>query len=945
MRGLRLLLLLAGLALALPPAVEGKSQIRDRGIDYLVFETDHFEVFFTSRTVEGRVRTAAAWAEAQYARLRDAFAFDPVEVRGQKIPLFLYRSLHEFHQWPVGDVEGALGVTHFFQDRVGLPLLASPSFTKEVLDHELMHAFQVARYIPDARVGWSLIKMGIDLPFWFVEGGADHQAIRWNATYEMFLREGFLSDQIRRMSHLAGTAHLNPHEVVLRYKQGALFLTFLQERYGPESIRRLFHIYAGVHIADEALLESFGKSLGELDAEFRTWALTRYRAQARARATLAEAGRLLTHPAGTYWTWHRESAVSPDGNRVAFLHDPRQRLRLSVLSRDAPGAAGTGAAGTGAVRTLAKFPNRLRRMEGPTPSSGSRHEEGRALAWSPDGAMIAFLAEWRNDTGLILLDAQDGGVRRRVALPFDEAFSPAWTPDGRSIVLAGMTAGATDLHLLDLASGRWTRLTDDPHHDNAPAVRPDGKAVAYVSERAGQRDLFLLSLEDGTTTRLTRTASEELSPAWMPDGGSIVYTCDADGGIHDLWIHDVANGRRAPVTRVRGGAFTPCPIEGGARLVFAGYEASQYQVCETEIPGDLTWQDLPQDAPEETSEPVWDDGAAAPYATDWHLDSIFPLGPSVLVSFSDRTGRHTVAPFAAASSDLAGSSYAQGGVEYRNTTMTDTWAASAGAWHEARPSQAARDAGRTWTNRRVAFADVGVSRPLTPYLEGSLGLFAAEVTERSSVSRGARDRETQTAWVAALGQGYVTGHTLTPTEGDALFARAMSFTEDLGGDRDEFRTDLVGSKIVSLPWREDHHLAGLAAWTRVRGHDVPDDRLVLGGLPWDGPRGFNGAVAGTDRLSTRLEYGFPYWREINWDPEMYGLYLKDLRGNVFWDTGGIGKRVNTWDDILDHQSAGTTLQMDQFLFQKFPARLELRVVRRISEHDGWNLEFGVGAGF
>lgn len=930
-----LLLLLAVLALAPPPPVEGKVQIRDRGIDYQVFETDHFEVFFTSLSVEGRVRTTAAWAEAQYARLRDAFAFDPVTVRGQKIPLFLYRSLHEFHQWPVGDVEGALGVTHFYQDRVALPLLASPAFTKEVLDHELMHAFQVARYIPDARVGWNLIKMGLDLPFWFVEGGADHQAIRWNATYEMFLREAFLSDQVRRMSHLEGAAHLNPHEVVLRYKQGALFLTFLQEQYGPGKIRQLFHVYAGVHTADEALEGSVGKNLDTLDVEFRTWARARYGAQARGRATLAEAGRLLTHPRGAYWTWHREPAVSPDGSRVAFLHDPRQRWRLSIVSREHPEE----------VRTLAKFPNRLRRMEEPTPSSASRHEEGRALAWSPDGKTIAFLAEWRNDTVLILLDAQDGRVRRRITLPFDEAFSPAWTPDGRSIVLSGMRAGVTDLHLLDLATERWSQLTDDPYHDNAPAVRLDGRAIAYVSERAGQRDLFLLSLEDGTTTRLTRTASEELAPAWMPDGRTLAYASDADGGIHDLWIHDTMAGRRAPVTRVRGGAFTPCPVEGGARLVFAGYESSQFQVCEAAVPGDPAWRELPEDAPEETPEPSSSGAAAAPYATGWHLDSIFPLGPAAFISFSDRTGRHTVAPFGAASSDMAGASYAQGGVEYRNTATSNTWVASAGASYEARTSQTARESGRSWTNRRLTFVDAGVSRGLTPFLEASLGLFAADVAERSSITRSARDRETQTAWVAALGQGYVAGHTLTPTGGDALFARAMTFTEALGGDRDEARTDLVGSKVVSLPWREDHHLAGRAAWTHVRGHDVPDDRLDLGGLPWDGPRGFNGAYSGTDRLSTSLEYGFPYWREINWDPGLFGFFLKDLRGNLFWDTGGIGERVNTWDDFTEHQSVGTTLQIDAFLLQKFPSRLELRVVRRTSEHDGWNLEFGVGAGF
>ena len=66
------------------------------------------------------------------------------------------------------------------------------------------------------------------------------------------------------------------------------------------------------------------------------------------------------------------------------------------------------------------------------------------LSWSRDGKLLCFSAVSSGRQTVYLISSDDGTVRERLILPFDEVFSPVLSPDGSSVafVAHGPSCGA-----------------------------------------------------------------------------------------------------------------------------------------------------------------------------------------------------------------------------------------------------------------------------------------------------------------------------------------------------------------------------------------------------------------------------------------------------------------------------------------------------------------------
>lgn len=141
--------------------------------------------------------------------------------------------------------------------------------------------------------------------------------------------------------------------------------------------------------------------------------------------------------------------ISPDGTRVAFTADARQRRPLLVAEVT-----------TGTLTEL-------------TPEKDAAFETAR---WSPDGRQLAVVRtaepgvpDSRND--IFVMDAQGGGLRNVSRHP-GEDFDPHWAPDGRSIVFASLRSGTSMIYRVDLINGQ-TQAVSRGHrsHDMDHVVR------------------------------------------------------------------------------------------------------------------------------------------------------------------------------------------------------------------------------------------------------------------------------------------------------------------------------------------------------------------------------------------------------------------------------------------------------------------------------------------
>jgi Tol biopolymer transport system component len=201
----------------------------------------------------------------------------------------------------------------------------------------------------------------------------------------------------------------------------------------------------------------------------------------------------------------REPAWSPDGSRIAYVHNTRYGIpNIWTMAAD------------GSDRTQL--------------TSGSNYRA--QPAWSPDGARLVFVLGRASDHDLATIDAAtpfDDPVFVTDTPSADEAH-PEWSPDGTRIafdVLACPSGKPCSFRIGVVApdGGNYTRLTPATGDEEIePDWSPDSSTLLFGSDRDGAGsfdfDVYSIPASGGTVTRvLTAPAGAiNLSPVWSPDG-------------------------------------------------------------------------------------------------------------------------------------------------------------------------------------------------------------------------------------------------------------------------------------------------------------------------------------------------------------------------------------------------------------------------------------------
>lgn len=202
-------------------------------------------------------------------------------------------------------------------------------------------------------------------------------------------------------------------------------------------------------------------------------------------------------------------------------------------------------------------------------SVGAETGDLQGLAWSPDGAALAFVAvQGGGRCGVWRYTLAD---RALTALATCSAlFTPSidWSPDGRHIAFSATADGAGGLFRIGPDGQGLRRLTAAPPAaipDHQPAWSPDGRRLAFVRQDPadGSRDLHETGADGGDVRRLSTLRLQTWHGlAWA--GDDLVFsTTRQDARVLLRW-------RRAD------GTVVPLGLEGSAparapdgRLVYA----------------------------------------------------------------------------------------------------------------------------------------------------------------------------------------------------------------------------------------------------------------------------------------------------------------------------------------------------------------------------------------
>jgi serine/threonine-protein kinase len=165
---------------------------------------------------------------------------------------------------------------------------------------------------------------------------------------------------------------------------------------------------------------------------------------------------------------------------------------------------------------------------------------------SRDGQRVAFGRKGRGaEDGIYVMSLDDAAPARRLArLPVEDSRTNlgSWMPDGSAILAnrRGADQKCDIVFIPVLARGEGSEepkaLLSGLGDEENPAVSPDGRWLAYDSDESGRPEIYVAALGPGPTVRNPRraTSSGGVVPYWTPDGRQIRYRESAQGRVMTL---------------------------------------------------------------------------------------------------------------------------------------------------------------------------------------------------------------------------------------------------------------------------------------------------------------------------------------------------------------------------------------------------------------------------
>jgi tricorn protease len=201
--------------------------------------------------------------------------------------------------------------------------------------------------------------------------------------------------------------------------------------------------------------------------------------------------------------WKRPRRISVSGDIGDFGLSPKGERALFVARGDVFSAP----IEKGLTRNL-------------TRSSGANE---RVAGWSPDGARVATISDADGEDEIWLLDPK--GAEPATQLTDGHSarlFSLAWSPDGAHIAFTDYLGR---LSVVTVADGAETLVADDMIGAIGDfAWSPHGGHLAFsLNNIAGVSRVFIWSVAGGELHQVTSDLFDAANPAWDPKGGYLFY--------------------------------------------------------------------------------------------------------------------------------------------------------------------------------------------------------------------------------------------------------------------------------------------------------------------------------------------------------------------------------------------------------------------------------------
>lgn len=566
----------------------GKNKVQYKYFDWYYIQTKHFDIYFTNDGEMLAEFTAHA-AEDALSKIQESFRHSI----NNRITIIVYNSQNDFQETNVTDYylsEGIEGFTELFKNRVVIQFHGSYKQFRHLIHHELVHAVMNDMFYGGSLQNIIANNISIQIPIWFSEGMAEYQSLGWDEDTDMFIRDAAINEYLPDIQQLSG---------YFAYRGGQAVLYYIARRYGKEKIGELVNALRSLGNIDAAFKQSIGLNLKEFNDRWRKDIKRVYWPDVAITQDPDEFAKRLTDPDGDEGFYNTSPAISPQGDKIAFITNRDFFFSLYIMD-----------ANTGKIITRLAEGNQ-------SPNFEELNILTPGLTWSPDGSKIAIAALSHGYDVIYVFDVEEEDY---ISLPIkmDGIQSVTWSWDEKYLAFIGQNSRQTDIYTYNFETKEIKNLTNDIFTDKDPNWSFDGKTIYFSSDRNSyknlgdvptgfkiyqhdysQMDIYALDVETGLVKRITDMPnSNETSPIVSPDGTQLLFISDLNGinniyrkklvfSSGDTFENDIKDIKPVPITNSQSGLYQLSASKDGKKLALSSLYKSSFNIFLLNNPFDL----------------------------------------------------------------------------------------------------------------------------------------------------------------------------------------------------------------------------------------------------------------------------------------------------------------------------------------------------------------------
>jgi len=562
----------------------GQNKVQYKEYEWLYIQTKHFDIYF-AKGAEKIAEFTAFVAEDALNQLQNDFNYEI----NNRITLIAYNSHNDFQETNVTDEytgQGVGGFTEPFKNRVVFPFEGSYEKFRHVIHHELVHAVMQDMYFGGSIQ--NIISKGItlQLPHWFMEGTAEFYSQEWETNTDMFIRNAILSEELPDINSLTG---------YLGYRGGQAVFKYLADTYGRQKIGELVNKIQGLGGLEPALKATIGLSIEELNERWKKSMKKEYWPDISTMYDPDEFAKRLTDTSKDYGFYNTSPAISPQGDKIAFISD--RDIFLDVYVMDANDG-----------KILKKIVE-----SGKATDFEELNLLHPSLTWSPDNKRIALSTKAGGYDEITIVDVEED-VTYQLPFKMPGIESVNWSRDGNKIAFMAHNASQSDIYIYDFQTQQVNNITNDLFSDLDPVWTPDSKKIIFSSDRDGhtdysnipddflmhshkftQQDLYIIDIESKKIDRITNLPLSNEKYATVSENGNEILFVSDKNGINNIYKKKltkepgktIVDNKEIPITNSLSEISQPSLSYNGKKLVFTSLYKLGYNIFEIKNPFDI----------------------------------------------------------------------------------------------------------------------------------------------------------------------------------------------------------------------------------------------------------------------------------------------------------------------------------------------------------------------